>query len=287
MRGGRKTLQTWIAEAKVDPDKEKPVSMMTLVHMVGQAEREIHTVRFGGNPREDSELAQLFQGKAETYCQDIPGVQSFCLLAFYGTNEPEARHTFIINVEQEFNGLATEGPHAQGLTQQAMRHSEAIIQMSFRQTAMLFDSTQRTLAMLSDQNVKLMQERNDAYEIVHKVMLKDITDSREHDEKMAREAQAAEERKKWLSFAPALLNTILGREVFPQATADTALIETIVSNLDEKSIMKMAEVVPASLWGPLAARFETSLRNRRLLREENSKAFGDEDPEANAVGGAE
>ena len=283
----RQTLESWIAEAKIDPDKEKPVSMMTLVHMVGQAEREIHTVRFGGGIREDKELAELFQGKAEGYCQDIPGVQTFCLLAFYGGNEPEARHGFSINVEQDFGGLATEGPHAQGLTQQAMRHSEAIVQMAFRQTAMLFDTTQRTMAMLTEQNAKLMLENHDAIEIVRKVMFEKVTDERQHEQNMLKMKRETEERKKWLSFAPALINTVLGREVFPQSTADTALIETVVDNLTEENIMALAKVMPPTLWGPMAARFEGVLRQRREMKETTTRALESENPEDNAVGGAE
>jgi hypothetical protein len=57
---GRKTLDMWIKEALTDPDKDGKCSMISLVHMVGAQEKEIHTTKFSpGKTWDDKELASI------------------------------------------------------------------------------------------------------------------------------------------------------------------------------------------------------------------------------------
>ena len=93
-----------------------------------------------------------------------------------------------------------------------------------------------------------------------------------------------------MSFAPALINTLLGKEIFPQATADTSLVETIADNIKEEDIQKLAGVLPPELWGPLAVRMKAHIDKRLAEKAERERQMKElpphPDPEADAAGDA-
>src|SRR5580692_8440731 len=129
---GRKhvTLEQWIREAMTDEDKEQPCSAFSLMHMSpnGNATKEVHSVQLAGKAWEAPKLAIFFQSKAEGYAQDLGGIHTFLLHAFYGEPEPRATHPFkIIDGELSSGGASqytAESPDAKGLVQQLMRHLE-------------------------------------------------------------------------------------------------------------------------------------------------------------------
>jgi hypothetical protein len=284
----RQTLDQWIHEALIDEDKGGKCTALALVHRVGVKEQEIHAVQLGSRQWVPKDLAKLFLGKAENYAAELPGVQTFNLLAFYANRTQfESIKPFMVTGEVELPGLATEGPTKDGLVQQSMRHSEAVIQLSFRQTNAMCEALQRMADAVVRENLSLRQENREAAEIVRDAMLQ-LTDRREASVIKRLEYQRdTEERKKWLSFGPALINGVLGREIFPQSMADTALIDTIAENLSEADISKLAAtgVIKPEVWGPLAQRMAQSLERKRLAHEQVQSAMNGVDPEEEATAG--
>ena len=283
---GRKrvTLESWIKDAVTDDDKDGHCTMLACVHIVGSVEKdEVHTVKLGGpkqwTPRE---LAALFQSKAEAYSQNIPGVQAFALLAFYGgREEAEAKHRFNIMGESEYgdSGVGvTEAPDGKGLLAQGMRHLEVSTQMMLKQMGVVLEASNRTIALLTDQNEKLMAENHEALTVVKEIVLGQQTAVHQHKMEQLQHARSTEERRKWLTFAPALINTLLGRDIFPQSTADTALVETIAEALTEDDIRKLADMLPPQLWGPMAQRMTKVLQARRQSAELESAIVKSSDP---------
>jgi hypothetical protein len=288
MARGRTTLDRWIKDAMNDPDKDGSIAMLSLVHMQGTLEKEIHTIRWGGRPWDVNELAGMFRGKAETYAQDLPGTQTFCLLAFYGkSGESQARFPFKIEAEQDFGGLSTEGPSGSGMVQQAMRHNEAITALFVRQTGVLFESSNRMQQIQQEQNARLMTENGEMFGIIRSMLQEKI--ELEHTKRMeeAKARQAAEERKQLLAYAPALINTILGREVFPQSTADTALVEQIAEKLTADDVQKLTQILPPTIMAPLADRFGKVLEQKRLNAASDEKLLeaANIDPLKDELGG--
>ncbi len=252
----RKTLEQWIAEVIVDPDKEK-FSGFSLVHMQGTSQKEIHSYKWGGTGEIDAKhMASVFRGKAEAYCQDMPGVQQFQMLAFYsGKNEPEAFQPFTVNVQSDHSGLATEGPSEQGQIQQRMRHNEALIQQTYRKQEHLDNYTLRLLDAADRRNAALAHENMEAFNIVKEMLMERALNEHTRTMEQLAFSRATEERKKWLSFAPLLINTLLGDNIFPQSTEDTALIEGLANAVTEEHIHKLMGLgLPNELMGPLAAR---------------------------------
>lgn len=270
----RKTISQWIQEAFTDPDKTGKVSRFTLVHKVGVGDDEVHTTRLdaGGRQWTAEELGGMFDGKARVFCQDMQGVQTFQLRAYYGTaSEPEAKYTFLVNVSPEMfsSGLATEAPTNEGRMQQKMRHDEMLMQQVYRRQQQLDDHSLRLIDVLSNRVTGLMSENADAFNIVKELIAARETRQHEITMKQLEFMRSSEERKVFLRFLPPLLNQVIGREVFPVGTEDTALIEAAAEAISPDDFMKLAAVIKKpELMGPLGARFEQILKQKMADQEE-------------------
>lgn len=259
----KQTLGSWITEAMVDEDKGAMIRGFTVVHCYGESEREIHTVVFGDRQYDPNDLAKMLRHKADTFCQELSGVQSCAVLAFYGNSkEPEARYNFKISGLTAHDGDGTEAPDGKGLTQQGMRHLEVATQMMLRQTAIVMDAANEMNSRLMKRLETAEEENREAYMIVKELVLE--KNNNHHKLVMEQKAfdRSSKEREKWLAFAPTLINTILNREVFPQSVADSSLIDAVADALSPADIQKIAGVLPPTLWGPLAARFEKVIKEK-------------------------
>ena len=88
------SLDAWIRECLSDPDKQTPLTMIALVHHRGDVEQELHSTKLPdrGAQIDPLDMANMFMHKAQAYAQELPGVQTFSLLAFYGgSNQPLSR----------------------------------------------------------------------------------------------------------------------------------------------------------------------------------------------------
>lgn len=284
----RQTLDQWIFEALTDEDKDAPCTALSLVHRVGVKEQEVHTTQLGSKQWDAKGLAKMFLGKAENYAAELPGVQTFNLLAFYGgRTQYEALKPFMVNGESEMPGLATEGPTKEGLVQQAMRHTEAMTQMALRQTTSMTSAMTAMFEMVVRENMNLRKENQDATIIVRDAVLAMNEKKEESAFKRLKYERDTQERSKWLSFGPAFINTLLGKEIFPQSTADTALIDTIAESISEDDIQRLAAsgVIKPEVWGPLAQRMAKTIERKRLAAEQAKAALNGVDPEEDATGG--
>ena len=287
---GRKTLDMWIREALSDPDKDAKCSMISLVHMVGSQEKEIHTTKFSpGKAWDEKELADMFRSKANGYAQDLPGIQTFQLLAFYGDKTvPQAFQPFTVNPgEQNAHlGLGTEAPTETGKIQQMMRWNDQLLSQVYRRQAVLDEHSMRIIDRLATHNERLTHENQDAYTIVKEMLMEKALNEHNRKMELAKFERETGERRKWLSFAPVLVNTVLGREIFPQSTADTVLIETLADSVTEDEIKMLSQFLKPEIAGPLAARMDAYMEKK--LKEQAAiksiAALKSPDPEADAAG---
>ena len=284
----RKQMDQWIREALTDPDKDGKISMLSLVHMVGSQQKEIHTIKYnGGKSWSETELATVFRGKAETYVQDLQGVHTFQLLAFYSNKpQPEAFYPFTINVAADTGGLFTEMPNDTGRMQQVMRQSEMLIQQVYRRQQVMDDYTLRLIAQQDNSISTLQKENRDMFEVFKEIMIQQATNTHKFEMERLQYERSTTERQKLIGMAPHLINTITGREVFPQNTSDTALIESIAENISADHISMLAAILPPQLAGTLAERF--MIYNQKKEEEHKAlkaaSAIQTPDPEADAAG---
>ena len=258
---GRKTIAMWIREALSDGDKDDAFSAISLVHMRGNAADEVHSKKASAGWN-IGEVADMFQSKAETYAQDLPGVQTFKLLAFYGSNEPKAFYIFTVNGLATHEGLATEAPTPAGSLQQTMRQNEIMFQANQRQMMLIMDQTYRFMHSMSERELKAREEADEAREIVLQVVRDKI--ELDHSRIMAEHKYQREtgERERMLALLPSLANTITGREVFPQATADTELLEKIALSVPPEYVQAIAGQLPPAVAGLVMERFAKVYEDR-------------------------
>lgn len=276
----KQTLEGWIHEAMIDSEKD-PITQLSLIH-IAAAEIEIYTVKFGSKQWTPAELSQIFRHKADSYSQDIAGVQTFCMYAFYGKQEPEARHPFTVNGATDF-GLSTEGPDAKGQMMQGMRHLEAATQMNLRSIATMVGAQQQLIETLVRNDLETRKENRELIGILKDVVLTQAAKTHEHRMSELEYERSSKERAKWIGFLPGLVNNILGKEVFPQSTEDTALLETIADSLDEGQLQKLAGTLKPEVLGPIAKRFEKHFEKRKS-EQTQAKQLAAKNPEDDAAG---
>lgn len=281
----RQTLEAWIHEVRVCVDNGK-CTAISLVHKQGIADQEVHVCKLGDREISDKELADLFQNKAQHFGQDLPGVQTFCLLAFYdNANEPTARHPFVVHSMLDYGGLTTEPPDDRGMRQQGMRLLEGIAGGVFKQVGAVFQASERMLEISNARNVQLQTENQQIYGMLHQLIAKQLDREHEHAMAQLQYQRQTEEREKLLGLIPSLTNTITGKEIFPQSREDTAIIEEIARRISPEQLAMVGQVLnlPSEMMGLIAHRFtkvvEDDKRKRAVAQvAANGKAL----PEAKA-----
>lgn len=286
----RKSLDKWIHEAITDSDKDTTLTQITLYHMRGMQPIEIHTwkVRPGADPKQ---VAEMFQDKANAYAQDLEGNQMFNLMAFYGKSTPEAQMPFAVRVEADVHnsGLSTEAPTDQGERQQRMRWTEMQLGQVYRRQQVMDEHSIRMIERQSQMIDSLMAERFTAANMIVEMMTRQMDNNHRLEMERLQYQRQSEERQKLLQLAPALVNSLTGKEVFPQTAADSALIDTIATSLDENHLAKLMELdLPPALMGPLAERV-LKARQKKEQEEAARRALPSYkgDPADDVKGGAE
>jgi len=288
----RQTLEGWIEQAFSDAtDIGKPLTGLSLVHCTGFAnEKEIHSARgIGSKQFAAKQWADLFMGRAQSYSQDIEGKQTFKLLAFYGdSNESQGEHPFTIAGEtgEYSNDVTSEKPDKQGILGQHMNFTTQMFTAVNKRQAEIDTVHKGMLGMLAEENTKLRIENLDALRIIKDLMLQRT----QEEHKMKMEAltfeRQSQERTQWLRLLPAITNSLTGREVFPVASSDTAIIEMVAENIKQEDLMKLMEIVPPQLQGILAQRFTQLLKEKEAIKKEAETAIVkvSATPEDNAAG---
>lgn len=293
----RQTLEEWIKEIRQEGEEDVrglgPLTGLALVHMKGTAPDELHVIDLkpGKRTYTDQQIAEICERKAHSYAQDLPGIQTFCLWAYFGDErKPKAQHPFVIEGEAANTGLATEGPHPQGLTQQAMRHTESMHSLIFRQSQSLFQAMQGVTTMMARENEHLRAENFEARRILGDLMMQKMTDDSAVRLREQQMAQQMKDRELLMKFAPALINTIMGKEVFPQSTADSAMLDSLVeglADLPQDRLMSLAEYIKPEMLGPLMAKANAFLDKRKAEAEKLhalAKTTVSDNPERDAAG---
>jgi hypothetical protein len=292
----RQPLDAWLDEVMRDTSRGEPCTQVVLVHKTGVEEgRQVWAAPINGkHPRE---LAEMFERKARSTAQDLglfgTGVQMFELWAFYGNRErPEAWHPLVVKSKIPRDGNGSEGPAGHGPEAQRMRHLEGSQQQVYAKQAHL-DREQASLITFlgSTLNSVLREAMQDKKDMIK--MFAAMVD-RQHEYRM-QEIQAIKDQQwkdKLLTLAPAAVNTAFGKEVFPQSTADTALITSIVEGMADES-PEMLEILLArfkdkpEIHGILSARVTEIIKAKTDKEEERMRALDaipDGDPEADAGG---
>lgn len=232
----RVSVEQWMTDALSDPDKGAPCSTLALVYLKGMSssQEEIHTKDIKG-PQNPKQLAEFFIDRACGYAQDLAGLQTFKMLAFYGTAEPRASFPFTVADGQltagDNSSFSKHEPSQAGLLGQLMKHNEVIMSMNGALvTAIVTDGLQvrRELAeatMLVRDAVMQFAQMGHAKEM----------------EKLQFVRQTAE-REMFAKALPALVNSMSGREVIPQEFALGQVLEGMASRIGPQDLQMLVSL---------------------------------------------
>jgi hypothetical protein len=298
----RASLQDWVQAAMNDQDYDKPCDRIALVHVsMGGNETEVKTARIGGGRDWTPEtLANFFWNTATVYCQDLPNAQTFRLVAFFGTAEPRLRHPFMVAGQYDNHGLGTEPPTPEGRTMQGMRHQEAMITGLMNERMAVLEMPLRTIRAMSEYQAMLMKDLHDTrsenadfVRVMKEILFEEASKRLDRDLAIRRFEAERKDREMLMKLLPIGLNELTGREVIPQSTADSLLIDTIAEGLNEESIKKLLEsnIIPPELMGILMSRMRKALEEKRarheqaLARGSEADMDADSDPQLPPAGG--
>lgn len=258
----RVTVEDAIRNALMDADKGAQCSMISLVFIKGMSQEEIHSKQLSGEPQTASTLAEFFVGRATGYAQDLPGIQTFKLLFFYGKNEPQGSFPFTVADGELTAGgdvpFSKHEPTSVGLQAQLMKHNEYLM-------GMMTDIV-KTYAVASLQREAELRKENQEYLMSFRDMLLSMRNEG-HQHRMAeltfqRETQ---ERQMLGRALPGIVNGLTGREIVPQEQVNTEIMEMAATHLKPEQIKQLIAmgVIPEQ-FGALLLSQLVKIRERQL-----------------------
>lgn len=260
----RVTIEHWITEAISDGDKGKPCSGLALVHVKGSgiATEEVHTKPLDGKPQNPTALAAFFIGKAEGYSQDLPGIQTFRLLAFYGTAEPQAVFPFtvadgMITARTEAAQSAHE-PTPTGLLGQLMAHNQFL-------TASHNEIFRAVMGMWTQDRLQMRTTEMEAIAVVRDAALTARRETHQFQMEYAKFQRDSKEREGVMRMVPQLVNRATGREIFDEASNDKELVDMLAMTVKPEDLQMLVDMgkIKKEYALLLMARFAKTLEEKK------------------------
>jgi len=293
---GIKSFSQWIAWTLSAIDKVKPdgtpaeLVLLTLMHASGALEREIHTIKIGARKFDNeaiSNLAAMFEGLAGTDAQNLSGNQQYVCYAYFSGDETKAGARFILRVNGHLvnrpGDLSTEAATPEGRLQQRMRHDETYSQMLVTTLANTINQLSAVSKLQHDQLYQVSTERNELFGKVYEMLLEQAKSNREHELKVLAYERSTKIMTSIAKVAPALMNTISGREIVPQSTVDTTIVEMLAESLEEKDLPMLQPLlskVPPEMLGVIFARLESIMKKKTADDDRVTSAIDNMDHES-------
>jgi hypothetical protein len=240
----RQTVEQWVASVIAEVIDGKGCSAIALLHLkgIGGATEEVTTKPIEGtvNPKE---LADHMIGRAEGFSQDLPGLQTFKLISFFGSNEPHNPFHFTTSdgtvMSRSETMMSAHEPTPAGLLGQLMKNNE----VKDRQNA---DLVQQNMTMARDiiqmcfgpqglvqQSIRSQLE---AVEVVKDAMLDMSKQRRELVLEEHKAAQDLQTRKAIIDAMPLLVNRVTGHEVFDEKSNRAKLLELFAMKISPQDL---------------------------------------------------
>jgi hypothetical protein len=255
---------------RTDTDAPRKCFMLALMHVTGGIKSEVQTLKLGSKQWEPKQLADMFNSIADEHSQGLAqsesgsGQEAYHLVAFYDDQPdlpqcplPLMRRTGpMVHADDP---IVTEAPTAKGDLAMSMRHKDAWQAFTLEMVARTFSAQTSIIDRMAMRMQSLEKENLDVLELAKEQILKEAADAHAHQMTELEYKRKTEERARIMAVAPPLLNQVFGKEIFPTSTADSSLIESLMSNLDESTIGKLTELLipklPPETAALLMARF--------------------------------
>lgn len=247
----RQTVEQWIATVAREVVDGRGLNLISLCHMkgMGNAREEVHSWPIQG-PVNPKELENDIIGRAQNFGQDLPGLQTFKLIAFYG--DQNERDPFIFTTSDGLLTSRTEimmpvhEPTATGALGQAMK----LIEVMMEQNKQLTQSNMATAnglinTCLGPQGAitqfmhalgAAVKAQLEAAEVVKDTMLDMSRQQREMQLTEHKAVQDLQTRKAIIDAIPQLVNRATGHEVFDETANRAKMLEMIATSISPTDI---------------------------------------------------
>lgn len=246
----RITVDQWVQTVITDTVDGRPCSAVTCLHVkgVGGATEEIVTKALEG-PCNVKEIADHLVGRAEGFSQELAGLQTFKLLAFYGTNEPHNPFHFTAtdgNVVSRNEAMqSAHEPTPTGLLGQLMKHNEQIVQQNMALTQANMQLAQGVLGMcLGPQGIiaRAQTDMIDAIGVVKDATLDMFTQRRQLRLEELESQKSLQTRQAIIDAIPSLVNRWTGHEVFSEKNTRAKLLEKLALKVKPDDLELMVQL---------------------------------------------
>lgn len=255
MNNPREEIHGWLEEVFGTQEEAGGVSIISLTHIDGYGrELEIYSVKSGGTKWGDvPALTEVLYRFADRHSRNLPGAQSFKLQAMFG---PENRPLRFLPIQMTGalhfgalpgGGMATEPPTATGQLQQAMRLTEQQAQLAHAQVQHATQTQHQIIEGLRAENLAYKRENAELW-IAAKDLIVDMLKMR-HDTRMGElaAARAAEFQRQVMALAPALVNMMAGKDIFPSAVAEKSLLDGLAAGTSPEQMRTFAAIVASQV----------------------------------------
>lgn len=272
---GKRVPLEAVVRRMLTTDNEGACTRIAVLHVVDSGSKEVevfHAGPFVGSKWTPELFTKNVIERTQVFAQDMPNVQQFRIVAFYGgRTEIEDHHYFNVNNASQNMGTFTEGPDERGIKAQTMRHVEGLAQMYMRGNSHLSEVQARTIEAMAHERETLRRENFDMMNIFKEMMIEKVNQNHEHEMKRISAKRAADLQNQLLKLVPAFANTITGRDIIPQSTEDTAIVEMFAESVKPEQLGMLISVLPPELAGVLVSRFKKHEDKKRA--EEESTAI--------------
>jgi hypothetical protein len=271
----RQSLDQWIDEMMSEKHDNHGLTQLALMHCRDGSDPRPVCV-YPVNGKKSTDLADLFERRARGIAQDLgglgSGVHMFELWAFYGNKDrPTTFHPIVIRSKMPRDGNGSEGPAGHGPDAMRMRQTEAVFSQAYNKQAHL-DATQATLiTWLGNSLMNALAENGKLARDAIEALARERDKSHEHAMSQIAAIKSVALQDKLIGFAPALVNTAFGKEVFPQGVADTALLKTLVLGMAEKNPALLDMFTSAMKDDPVIGGAITA-RITEIIKEQNDES---------------
>ncbi len=249
-----KWIRRVLTDANLTNEGTRKCFAISLMHVTSGIKTEVQTQKLGSKPWDPKQLADMFEGIADEHSAGLSstesgsGQESYNLVAFFDDMPdlpqcplPLMRRTGPMALPDD--PVVSEPPTPKGELQQAMRHKEGYLQFVLEAMARTFSAQTMVLEMQQKRLAQVERENQDTMELAKEMIFKEAANAHAYVMVEKDFERKTEERKRLMQAAPAVINQLLGREVIPQSTVDSTLIEGLFDSLDEPTIAKVLEVI--------------------------------------------
>jgi hypothetical protein len=246
----RQTIDQWVAMVIAEVVDQKPCSAIALLHLkgVGGATEEVVTKPIEGNVH-IREMADHLLGRAEGFSQDLPGLQTFKLLAFYGTNEPHHPFHFTTSdgtlVSRTEATMSAHEPTPTGFLGQAMKHIEVLMHQNNQLVTANMTMANGVMSMcfgpegLVTRSIRMQLE---AVEVAKDAQLDMFEKRRALEMQQQEHAKELQTRKAIIEGIPHLVNRWTGREVFDEKANKAAIVDKLAFRFGPQDLDMLEQI---------------------------------------------